>query len=443
VTRTRASHPEFVWLWLALAILASVAAFAYARIGAAVDTFGWVEHTNQVLQRLEEVNSLYARASSARRVYAVAGDESQLRDVPDLDGQLDRAIDLERGLLADNPGQVKRLDALVMLVSQRLAALDSEVAQRRRDGTSVETGEQLSLTKRIREIREAIAAEENRLLADRNARTRRDIATIKVAEVVGTLVSTIILLLAFGRLREEIAGRKRSEQAIKAAKDSAEAANKELETFSYSVAHDLRAPLRAIDGFSQALQEDSAAVLDEEGRGHLARVRAATGQMAQLIDGLLGLSRLTRAELAREKVDLTSLARQAVARFREAEPGRRVEVVVQEGLAAEGDPRLLAAVFENLLGNAWKFTKKSASARIEVGRMEDGGETFFVRDNGAGFDQAYVHKLFGAFQRLHGADEFEGSGIGLATVQRIVRRHGGKIWAEGEVDRGATFFFTL
>ena len=165
---------------------------------------------------------------------------------------------------------------------------------------------------------------------------------------------------------------------------------------------------------------------------------------AQLIDGLLSLSRVTRGELVREKIDLTRIARQSAARLRDVNPERQIEEIVQEGLAAEGDVRLISAVFDNLLGNAWKFTSKRATARVEVGKQTENGQAvFFVRDNGAGFDQAYAHHLFGAFQRLHAAAEFEGSGIGLATVQRIVRAHGGRVWAEGEVNRGATFYFTL
>jgi light-regulated signal transduction histidine kinase (bacteriophytochrome) len=166
--------------------------------------------------------------------------------------------------------------------------------------------------------------------------------------------------------------------------------------------------------------------------------------MGQLIDGLLVLSRVTRADLVREKLDLTRMAQQSGARLQEIHPGREIEWIVHEGLVGEGDARLLSATLDNLLGNAWKFTSKCARARIEVGMMNKNGDAaFFVRDNGAGFDQAYADKLFGAFQRLHSATEFEGTGIGLATVQRIVRRHGGRIWAEGEVGQGATFYFTL
>ncbi len=223
-----------------------------------------------------------------------------------------------------------------------------------------------------------------------------------------------------------------------------EAANKELETFSYSVSHDLRAPLRSIDGFSQALLEDCGDRLDDRGKEHLRRVRAASKRMGDLIDDLLNLSRLTRAEMRHEKVNLSDLGRRVTEELRRSQPERQVEVSISEGLEAEGDGRLLQVVLENLLRNAWKFTQKRPLAHIELGAMRQNGQSaFFVRDDGAGFAMEYVDKLFGAFQRLHSPTEFEGTGIGLATVARIVHRHGGRIWAEGAVEKGATFYFTL
>jgi two-component system, NtrC family, sensor kinase len=219
--------------------------------------------------------------------------------------------------------------------------------------------------------------------------------------------------------------------------------NEELESFSYSVAHDLRAPLRSIDGFSLALLEDYADKLDDEGRQYLRYVRESAQQMAQLIDDLLTLSRVARGEFQRESIDLSDIARRVVARLKDAAPERRVELVLPDGLPAAGDERLMTVVFENLLGNAWKFTGKTTHPRIEVGVVAGTLPVYFIRDNGAGFDMAYAGKLFGVFQRLHAASEFEGTGIGLATVQRVIRRHGGRIWAEGAVGRGASFFFTL
>src|SRR5579864_5984670 len=244
--------------------------------------------------------------------------------------------------------------------------------------------------------------------------------------------------------REANARLSTANESLQQAKAATEAANRELEAFSYSVAHDLRAPLRSIDGFSLALLEDCADALDATGKQHLQFVREAAQDMAALIDGLLSLSRVTRSELRREVVDLAEIARSVFAQLRRASPDRAVETVVADDLAAEGDARLLRGLLENLLGNAWKFTRRRAMARIEVGVVRESGErVYFVRDDGAGFDMTYADKLFGAFQRLHSPTEFEGTGIGLATVQRIVHRHGGRIWAESAVDRGATFSFTL
>lgn len=218
------------------------------------------------------------------------------------------------------------------------------------------------------------------------------------------------------------------------------AANRELEAFAYSVSHDLRAPLRAIDGFSQMVVSECGDQLAASARANLEEVRKASQRMGTLIDDLLNLSRITRAEMKRQPVHLSQLAHDIVKQLRQQEPDRQVIVVIADGLTADGDPQLLRVALSNLLGNAWKFTRKASPARIEFGQREG---AFFVRDNGAGFDMAYAHKLFGAFQRLHRYNEFEGTGIGLATVQRVVQRHGGRVWADGAIDRGATFYFTV
>ncbi len=235
-----------------------------------------------------------------------------------------------------------------------------------------------------------------------------------------------------------------SSQKVQTANQQLTAANQELEAFSYSVSHDLRAPLRSIDGFSQALLEDYADRLDENGRNHLERVRAGAQRMGQLIDDLLKLARVTRTELNRETVDLGALARDVADELRNRDPRPGIELVVAPGVTTHADPRLLRVALENLLGNAWKFTGGRDRARIEFGRVEHKGTpAYFVRDNGAGFDMAYAGKLFGAFQRLHDAREFPGTGIGLATVQRVIHKHGGRVWAEATPDKGATFYFTL
>lgn len=253
-------------------------------------------------------------------------------------------------------------------------------------------------------------------------------------------------------LQAEVQERQQAEQAVQSLNQGLQraiielqAVNKELEAFSYSVSHDLRAPLRSIDGFSQALLEDCHDQLSANGQDYLRRIRAATQRMGQLIDDLLNLSRVTRSEMYLEPVDLSLLASSICTELQQSQPERQVEFVIQTGLLAQGDIRLLRVLLVNLLNNAWKFTSKHTQARIEfrVSKSESGVPVYFVRDDGAGFDMTYTHKLFGPFQRLHNMRDFPGNGIGLATVQRIVHRHGGRVWAEGEVERGATFYFTL
>ncbi|HEV8701790.1 MAG TPA: response regulator [Candidatus Polarisedimenticolia bacterium] len=287
------------------------------------------------------------------------------------------------------------------------------------DDFIAKSGDFQVLKARVRaQIRRRQFEDENRRMRDQLLRTEMEAAEARAARA---LAETRAVLL------EEV-----------------ERKNKELEAFSYSVSHDLRAPLRSIGGFSHILMEECRDNLSDSGRDALNRIVEASARMSQLIDGLLNLSRLTRANVGHQSVDLSSIAREIVAELRQHESDRQVECVISEGAKAEGDPALLRLVLQNLLGNAWKFTGKRERARIEFGIAEESSErAFFVRDNGAGFDMSYAGKLFGAFQRLHHQEEFPGIGIGLATVRRIVDRHGGRVWAVGAPDRGATIFFTV
>jgi signal transduction histidine kinase len=236
-----------------------------------------------------------------------------------------------------------------------------------------------------------------------------------------------------------------SQSALHAANESLAAANTELSAFAYSVSHDLRTPLRGIDGFSHALLEDYGDVVDEQGKDYLRRIRRATQQMGRLIDDMLKLSRLTRAEMRRTSVDISDMAKVAAGVLAAGQPDRHVDVHIEPGIIVDGDPELLRVVVENLVENAWKFSGRNPDAVIDVRSTVTGADeqAFLVQDNGVGFDMAYVGKLFGAFQRLHRSDEFPGTGVGLATVQRVVNRHGGRVWAEAAVDQGATFYVAL
>jgi signal transduction histidine kinase len=282
-----------------------------------------------------------------------------------------------------------------------------------------------------------------RRVSDRQDYTER--ARPAGGDEIGDLVTT------FNEMLDRIEGQKSDleharadlEKRVEARTRELATSNKELEAFSYSVSHDLRAPLRAIDGFGKALLDHCGPSLDEKGRHYLQRVRAGTKRMGDLIDDMLGLARISRKELTRQRVDLSAMAEGVAAELAGRDGGKRVHVVVEAGLTATADSGLVEVLLENLMGNAWKFSSRKDDPMVQVGRLHGEGHVFYVRDNGAGFDMAYADKLFGAFQRLHSDAEFEGTGIGLATVQRIVNRHGGRVWAEGEPGKGAAFYFTL
>ena len=262
-------------------------------------------------------------------------------------------------------------------------------------------------------------------------------------------------LLGFAKVTRDVTERRAAEEALrglaaeleeKVRERTAELedANRDLEAFSYSVSHDLRAPLRALDGFSKVLLDQTADRLEPVHRNYLGRIRSAAQRMSQLIDDMLMFSRLSRASIEPSPVDLTAMAREIAHELGEAEPGRHIQFAAQQGLTITADPRLLRVLMENLLGNAWKFTRRRAHPRVEVGALWRDGETvYYVRDNGAGFDPRYADKLFMPFQRLHSSREFEGTGVGLATACRVVKRHGGRLWAEAAPDQGATFYMTF
>ena len=262
-------------------------------------------------------------------------------------------------------------------------------------------------------------------------------------QLIGTVVSFVDITERKKAEAELQHYRERLEQLVQLRTSELETANRSLEAFSYSVSHDLRAPLRAVDGFARAIMEDYANLLDETGNDYLQRIRRGAQNMSELIDDLLELSRISRAEIRRSEIDLTALATQISSELAASDTGRKVELDIQPDMIVEGDQRLMNVVLHNLLENAWKYTSRQPDARIEFkSEMQDDERVYYVRDNGAGFDEKYIDKLFRAFQRLHGA-EFPGTGIGLATVSRILQKHGGRIWAEGKPDKGATFYFVL
>ena len=363
--------------------------------------------------------------------------ESIQPDLPDQPAGLERFGRAILNILEDAAGERTRLvdtqsailNVLEDAAAQQASLLSSQSAVLNvLEDAAGETAQIQATQKAILNILHDSAAEQDRLAdaqrAILNVLEDFDAKNIEIEQVNQQMVA-------------EIAVRRRTEESLSAT-------NKELEAFSYSVSHDLRAPLRSIDGFSLALMEDYADKLDGEGKDYLRRIRGATQRMALLIDESLKLARISRSELTYEVLDLSAMAKSILAGLQEADPTRQVECAVPDGITALGDTRSLQMVLENLLSNAWKYTSKKEHARIEFGASwQDGQRVYFVRDDGAGFDMAYAQRLFGVFQRLHTETEFPGVGVGLAIVQRIVLRHGGHVSAEGAVGMGATFSFTL
>ena len=477
-TLRKATHSRYLapsLLFLAIMVVALNAWFALNAVGRLLENEGWVQHTWQVLSELEHVMRTAKDAEASNRNYLLSGDEHALADyranARDLPGEIDEV----QALTIDNRSQQDRIVDLRQAAQRRLDLLASDAALRQNTRgtlpvTSIGNESGSEEMGALRAVAAAMEVEEERLLTTRTASTRAASARARFAIGLASALDFLLIILMFRyfaqerdlrlatQLQAEHLATSRAqieanaaeihelnvslEERVRLRTAELETTNRELEAFSYSVSHDLRAPLRTIDGFSLALEEDYASAVDETGRDYIRRVRTGVQRMGQLIDALLQLSRITRAELVREQVDMTELAKAVAAELADAEPGRTIRFEIEEGLTALADAKLIRVAFENLLGNAVKFSGRVEQPVVQIG-WDVAAKAWFVRDNGAGFDMYYADKLFGAFNRLHGDKDFKGSGIGLATVARVIRRHHGRIWADSTIDHGATFWFTL
>jgi signal transduction histidine kinase len=424
------------------------------------------DRSDAVLAQAVQVRQLLIDRETGLRGYLLTRDAQFLEPYHLAGQQLPGALHRLEALVSDSPDQEARLAALHRRRTSWEVFADAELGRFNNGGNwlqPITEGEGKRRMDAIRQLLDELSAVERGRADQRGALAERQARMVLWGGaawllVLGALLAWMgrrqLVLLAgdYESLLEEArrqadalrASEARLEQRVAQRTQELTVANRELESFSYSVSHDLRAPLRAVDGFSQALMEDEGDHISPEGHEHLRRLRAAATRMGQLIDDLLRLSRLSRAELRQEPVDLSALAREVADGLKRAEPGRDTAFDIAPGLQAYGDARLLRVALENLLGNAWKFTSQRSGARIEFFiESRDGHPHYCVRDNGVGFDMAYASKLFSPFQRLHRPTEFPGTGIGLATVQRIIHRHGGDITAESVPDGGATFRFTL
>ena len=459
----------------AIGVVSLNAWFAFRSIDVLLSGENWVQHTWQVINQVESIMSLAKDAETGNRGFLITGDEAYLDPYTSALQELPAEMGKFETLTQDNPSQQQRARDMRAVLEQRLLLLHQGIELRRTgDVSSVQamvlSGTGKAQMDRLRGIADAMEQEERRLLALRVAETKRSSlrtrVTIGLASFFDLLMIVLILrylgherslrlaveetaarlaasrLEVEGKAAEVLALNRTLEERVRVRTLELETTNRELEAFSYSVSHDLRAPLRTIDGFSLALEEDYAHAVDGVGRDYIKRVRSGVQRMGELIDALLQLSRITRAAIEREEVDLSALVVTIAGVLREQNPGAEITFNIQQGLKASADPALLQVALENLMGNAVKFSAKVARPVIDFG-WDAAKSAWFLRDNGAGFDMYYSEKLFNAFNRLHGDKDFKGSGIGLATVARVIRRHHGKIWAEAAVGHGATFWFTL
>jgi signal transduction histidine kinase len=435
----------------------------------------WLAHSWQVVHQVERVLGSVVNAETGERGYLISGLDSYLEPYTTARQELPGELSQLQSLISDNPSQQGRGRDLLATIDRRMLVLQRAIEMRSHGGPDLSaplliSGPGKIEMDRIRAICDAMEAEEDRLLAIRTVSMNNNTRHAQVAVVVASTLDFLLILFAFWQFARErdlrVAAEAAGERLVLAQKETEaraaeirslnatledrvrvrtaelERINRELEAFSYSVSHDLRAPLRTIDGFSLALQEDYSAAVDDNGRDYIDRVRGGVQRMGQLIDALLQLSRITRAEIIRENFSMSGLAESVASDLREHNRDRHLSFEIEPGLDVYADPRLTRIALENLMGNAAKFTSKVAHAEVRFG-WEPEQNAWYVRDNGAGFDMIYADKLFGAFNRLHGDKDFRGSGIGLATVARVVHGHHGRIWANSAVDQGATFWFTL
>ncbi|MFZ0814706.1 MAG: CHASE3 domain-containing protein [Candidatus Sulfotelmatobacter sp.] len=418
---------------------------------------GWVTHTYLTVESVEQILIDITQAETGQRGYILTGDEKYLKPFEDNARKVHQDAEEFRQLTSDNPRQQAAIQHLESRLAARLSGLNLRLEIRKQRGllagaeavASGDNGDELmqGIRGQIGEMRYT----EEQLLAGRLSVAAAAARKVKAIIVVGNVLALLILLAAGFVIHRETGRRNLAEQDLKHINERLESrtmelseTNHELESFSYSVAHDLRAPLRQISGYSSVLSKDHGPGLDAEVRRYLEKIDEGARKMGRLVDDLLSLSKVGRQELLLQATALDSLLRQVVEELEPEYAGREVEWRIGDLFSVECDPGLMKQVFVNLLSNAVKYTRKRENAVIEVGQMRENNErVVFVRDNGVGFEMQYVGKLFGVFQRLHKARDFEGTGVGLAIVQRIIRKHGGRIWAEAKLDEGATFFFTL
>lgn len=443
--------PKLIRWWFvgALAILGLITVLSLLNTRKLKQTNAWVAHTNEVIARLDDLMITILDAESGQRGFIITGLDSYLSSYHSALTSVHSKTEVIRSLTNDNPAQQSRVEKLESSIQGRLFTLEEVLEKRRAEG--FDSAQQVIFMGGGKIQMDQIRAEivqikqvEFQLLERREAEATASTITTLTTFALGLVISFALLVFVFYLLNHQIAERRAAEQAVTGYARQLEAANKDLEAFSYSTSHDLRAPLRHVSGYAELLQKNAGSALDAKGEHYVQTIIDSAKRMGNLIDHLLAFSRLGRAQMKVTDVNLEKMVREAIDELRIEMNGREVAMTIGKLPRVKADPSLLRLVFTNLISNALKFTRQTQPAKVEIGYRQQPDEVVvFVKDNGSGFDMKYVDKLFGVFQRLHDADQFEGTGIGLANVRRIISRHGGRTWAEGAVGEGATFYFSL
>ena len=435
---------------LVFACIVVISAISYRNTTVLIENSRLDTKSHELVQLLGSVEEALSAAESGHRRYLVTGDESYLASYRTVVKQMPEYLRYLRGLTSEGLEQQPRVATLEQLIAGQLGAEEGAITQRKKHG--YEAVRHLALSGAAKNELDGI----HRLMTELDTAEQRDLQS-RVAQSAGSTRNTIALLglgaflqlvllaSVYFLIHHDVTERRRVAMELQSRGELLQAANKELESFSYSVSHDLRAPLRHIDGYAALLSKAAGEALNDKARRYLQTISDSAKQMGQLIDDLLGFSRMGRQDMLRTTVNLDQLVESVLRDLRLDLQGRTISWTMHPLPNVSGDPAMLRQVFVNLLSNALKFTATRPEATIEIGSIirNPGEVEIFVCDNGVGFDMQYVNKLFGVFQRLHRNDEFEGTGIGLANIRRIIHRHGGKTWAEGALDQGATFYFSL
>lgn len=422
-----------------------------------LETFSAVEHSYQVRDQFEAILVELLNIQVGERGFYITGNEKFLEHYQPRSATVQIALDKARQLTQDNPEQQRELAALEAMIKAKLGTIDEVIRLRRKGDTNaayplIASGQGKQRMDEIRTVIAGMELKEKRLLNQRAAEAQAAAGRTMAIIIFGSLLALGLVGVAGFRVRHDLIRRKKAEDAarelnvtLKERAAQLEVSNQELESFCYSVSHDLRAPLRHVQGYVQMLRRELPSGLSEKGQHYAQTLTRVSLEMGNLVDDLLAFSRMNRTEMTEASIPLDPLVKSVIHNLELVTEGRNIAWKVSPLPEVFGDHSMIKQVFANLLSNAVKYSRERDQAVIEIGVAgeEEGGTIFFVRDNGAGFDMQYAHKLFGVFQRLHAAEEFEGTGIGLANVRRIIARHGGRVWAEGKPNAGATFYFTL